>query len=177
VKRTSILAIVFAALTIFSTSCGQSDYLQSVQLSAVGATAGGSFNLPGVDTTIQLQAWAVYHSGKQVNVTNNVTWNVTTVGTDQSGNALPAYGPTTVPISPNGLMQAVETLCTWQDIEETTNGTTAPANPPIWEYTGYYQVVANYRQFASNPIGVGVGSESSITSPVGGCGPTSSTGS
>jgi hypothetical protein len=177
VKRTSILAIVFAALTIFSTSCGQSDYLQSVQLSAQGATAGGSYNLPGVDVTLQLQAWAIYHSGKQVNVTNNVTWNVTTVGTDQSGNTLPAYGPNTVPISPNGLMQDIVPLCTWTDAIETSNGTTGPANPPVWEYTGYYQIVVNYRQFTSNPVGVGVGSVASNNSPIGGCGPTDSSGS
>jgi hypothetical protein len=173
VKRISILAIFLTALTIFSTSCGQSDYLQSVQLSAQGATAGGSYNLSGVDNTLQLQAMAVYHSGKLVNVTNNVTWAVTTVGTDQNGNPLPAYGPTSVPISPNGLMQALAGICTWTDAQTTTNGTTAYANPPIWEYTGYYQVVANYRQFASNPIGVGVGVQASNTSPIGGCGPTS----
>jgi hypothetical protein len=175
VKRTSILAMFLAAVTLFSTSCGVSDYLQSIQLNAQGATAGGSFNLPGVDTTIQLQVWAVYHSGKQVNVTNNATWTVTTVGTDQSGLALPPYGPNTVPISPNGLMQDVVTMCTWKDALVTSSGssTPQPASPPIWEYTGYYQVVANYRQFASNPIGVGVGSETSSNSPTGGCGPTS----
>jgi hypothetical protein len=177
VKRTSILVMFLVALTIFSTSCGQSDYLQSVQLSAQGATAGGSYNLPGVDATLQLQVVAVYHSGKQVNVTNNATWTVTPVCCDMSGNQLPPYGPDTVPISPNGLMQAVEDLCTWQDGTTTTSGTTTYDNPPVWSYTGYYQVVANYRQFTSNPIGVGVGSEVNTNSPAGGCGPTNSSGS
>jgi hypothetical protein len=161
-----------AAVTIFSTSCGQSDYLQSVQLSAQGATAGGSYNIAGVDNTLQLQVMAVYHSGKLVDVTNNATWTVTTVGTDQNGNPLPAYGPSSVPISPNGLMQAIAPICTWEDAVTTVGTTTGPANPPVWEYTGYYQVVANYRQFTSNPIGVGVGVQTSNNSPVGGCGPS-----
>lgn len=174
-KRTSILAMLLSAVTILSTSCGTSDYIQSLQLSAQGASAGGSYNLPGVDYTLPLQVWAVYHSGKQVNVTNNATWTVTTVGTDQSGVALPAYGPNTVPISPNGLMQAIADMCTWTDALTTTNGTTSYADPPIWEITGYYQVVANYRQFTSNPLGVGVGTAASNTSPIGGCGPTNST--
>jgi hypothetical protein len=175
VKRISILAMFLAAVTTFSTSCGQSDYLQSVQLSAQGATAGGTYNLPGVDATLQLQALAIYHSGKQVDVTNNVTWTVTTVGADQNGQPLPAYGPTTVPISPNGLMQGLVGICTWVDGQTTTNGTTGYDNPPVWAITGWYQVVANYRQFVSNPIGVGVGVANSDTSPIGGCGPTNST--
>lgn len=172
-KRTSILAMVIAAVTVFSSSCGQSDYLQSVQLNAQGASAGGTFNLPGVDATLQLQAMAVYHSGKQVDVTNSVTWTVTPTGFDQSGNTLPAYGPQTVPISPNGLMQAIVGVCTWTDADVVAGGSTtpAPANPPIWQITGWYQVVANYRQFASNPVGVGIGTQTSNTSPIGGCGP------
>lgn len=173
-KRTSILAMLLAAMTVFSSSCGQSDYLQSVQLSAQGATAGGTYNLPGVDATLPLQVWAIYHSGKQVNVTNNVTWTVTTSGSDQNGQPLPPYGPTTVPISTNGLMQGIVGICTWQDVLETTNGSSSYANPPIWVITGWYQVVANYRNFTSNPIGVGVGVETSNTSPIGGCGPTNS---
>jgi hypothetical protein len=183
VKRISILAMLLAAVTIFSTSCGQSDYLQSVQLSAQGATAGGSYNLPGVDATLQLQVLAVYHSGKQVDVTNNATWTVTPEGCVFSGDplspcgpALPAYGPNTVPISTNGLMQGIADICTWMDLTTTTNGVTTGDTPPEWVYTGYYQVVANYRNFTSNPIGVGVGVATS-NSPTGGCGPTNSTGS
>lgn len=171
-KRISILAMLLAAVTILSTSCGQSDYLQSVQLNAQGATAGGSFNLPGVDATLQLQVLAVYHSGKQVDVTNSATWTVTPVCCDMSGNQLPAYGPNSVPISPNGLMQAVADLCTWQDGTTVSNGTLTYDSPPVWALTGYYQVVANYRQFSSNPVGVGVGSETNPNSPAGGCGPT-----
>jgi hypothetical protein len=176
VKRISILAMLLAAVTILFTSCGQSDYLQSVQLSALGATAGGSYNLPGVDATLQLQVLAVYHSGKQVDVTNNATWTVTPELVDQWGQALPPYGPNTVPISPNGLMQAVADICTWTDgYTISSTGARTYDNPPSWSYTGYYQVVAKYRQFTSNPIGVGVGSEVSNTSPTGGCGPTNST--
>jgi hypothetical protein len=172
VKRTSILAMFLAAVTVFSTSCGQSDYLQSVQLSANGASAGGSYNLPGVDYALPLQVWAIYHSGKQVNVTNNATWTVTPICCDMNGDPLPAYGPATVPISTNGLMQAVVTLCTWQDGQTTTSGTATYDNPPVWALTGYYQVIANYRNFTSNPLGVGVGSETNPNSPTGGCGPS-----
>jgi hypothetical protein len=179
VKRISILAMSVAAVTIFSTSCGQSDYLQSVQLSAQGATAGGSYNLPGLDATLPLQVTAVYHSGKQVDVTNNATWAVTPEGCVFSGDPnnacagpLPAYGPNSVPISSNGLMQGIADICTWMDLPATAGGTTG-ASPPEWVYTGYYQVVANYRQFTSNPIGVGVGVSVS-NSPTGGCGPDNS---
>ncbi len=171
VKRIAISILLLAAIALLSASCGTSDYVKSVSLSANGASTGGSFNLPGVDTTIQFTVTANYHSGKTINVTNNSTWNVTTVGTDQDGNTLPPYGPTTVPISPTGLMQGIAQICTWQDAVVTTGTTTGPANPPIWEYTGYYQVTATYRQFTTNPVGVGVGVVASKNSPVGGCGP------
>jgi hypothetical protein len=177
VKRTNILAAVLVALSLISTGCGTSDYVQSVQLTTNGASSGGFFNLVGADGTLQLEASAVYHSGKTVPVTDSVTWNVTTVGVDgNSGNALPAYGPTTVPINSTGLMTAIVALCTWQDQIETTgtgtSKTTGPANPPVWVYTGYYQVTATYKGMVSQPVAIGVGSASSDTSPVGGCGPS-----
>lgn len=176
-KRLSIVVLFLAAIALLSTSCGTSDYLESLTLSSTGASNGASFyNLVGADGTLQLVATANYHSGKTIIVTNNSTWNVTTICCDQFGNQLPAYGPTTVPINTTGLMTAVASICTWTDAEQstTTNGTTtqAPANPPIWEYTGYYQVTATYRNFTSQPVAIGVGSQTSTNSPVGGCGPT-----
>lgn len=183
-KRTSVLTLSIAAIALLTiattalltTSCGTSDYLQSVTLTSNGASAGGFFNLAGVDGTIQLVATANYHSGKGVNVTNSVTWTVVPEGTDDNGNALPAYGPNTVPISPTGLMTGIVPICTWTDAI-TTSGcasgeTSCPANPPVWEYTGYYQVTATYRNLTSQPVGVGVGVAVSKNSPVGGCGPT-----
>ena len=169
-KRTNILAAFLVALSLIATGCGTSDYVQSVQLTAKGASSGGFFNIAGIDGTIQLNAAAVYHSGKTVPVTNSVTYAVTTNGTDQFGNPLPAYGPTTVPINSTGLMTAVVSLCTWQDL--------ASGTPPVqptppqynWVYTGYYQVVATYQGMTSQPVAIGVGSQSG-DAPDGTCGP------
>jgi hypothetical protein len=179
VKRSNILAALLVAFSLISTGCGTSDYVQSLQLSAAGATAGGSYNLPGVDSTLQLQVNTVYHSGKTVPVTSSITYAVTPIGCLSSGDPsapcgapLPAYGATTAPISPTGLMQAVGSLCTWVDLPS--------GNPPVlptppsynWLYTGYYQVVATYHGMQSNPLGVGVGSAAG-NAPNGACGPQS----
>jgi hypothetical protein len=170
VKRTSFLAVFLVALALISTGCGTSDYLESVTVSAAGADPGGTYNLAGVDATLQLQVNANYHSGKSVNVTDSVTYTVTTQGQDaNNGQPLPAYGPTTVPINTTGLMTAVEYLCTWQN---TATGATAT---PVWVLTGNYNIVANYRNRVSPPIGVGVGSEVDATSTTGGCGPSNTT--
>jgi hypothetical protein len=180
VKRTNILAAVLVALSLITTGCGTSDYVQSVQLTTIGASStnatssttgastGGFFNLVGADGTLQLEALAIYHSGKTIPVTNSVTWNVTEVGVDgNTGNLLPAYGPTTVPINSTGLMTAIEALCTWIDLP-----VSKPSTPAEWAYTGYYQVKATYKGMLSQPIAIGVGSEVSGNSPAGGCGPS-----
>jgi hypothetical protein len=174
VKRISLfLALIVAAVALISTSCGTSDYLESLTLSSTGASSGTSFyNLAGVDGTLQLIVTANYHSGKTINVTNNSTWNVTTVGTDQNLNPLPAYGPNSVPINSTGLMTAVVDICTWTDQLNTTVTPNVYWNPPIWELMGYYQITATYKSFTSQPVGVGVGSATSSNSPIGGCGPT-----
>ena len=182
-KRIAISILLFAAVALLSVSCGTSDYVESLALSASGDTAGGSYNLGGVDFALQLQVLAVYHSGKTIDVTNNSTWTVSPVGViatvglgaDPSlvpGGQLPAYGPTTVPISSTGLMQGIAPICTWVDGETTSSSGTTPDNPPVWAYTGYYQVTATYRNFTSNPIGVGVGVANANPSPTGGCGPS-----
>lgn len=174
-KQKNILATILSVAVLFAMSgCGNSDHLQSITLTP--GSASGVANLPGVDATLQLAVTANYNSGKTVIVTNESTFSVTTVGTDDNGNALPPYGPNTVPISTTGMMTAVGLLCTWTDANETTgtppNQTTAPANPPVWEYTGYYQVTASYKGMTSQPAGIGVGSVASNNSPIGGCGPS-----
>jgi hypothetical protein len=176
VKRANILAALLIALSLISTGCGSSDYVQSIQLTATGANSGGFFNLAGADGTLQLQVNTVYHSGKTVPVTNyNITYQVTTVGctvgdsATSCGAALPAYdsNPAPVPIDPTGLMTAVAPLCTW------FNAAPPPGTgTPIWEYTGYYQVTATYNGMVSQPVAIGVGSAVDPTSAVGGCGPT-----
>ncbi len=177
-KRTSVLLTVLTAVALFSSSCGTSDYVQSVTLSSKGSTAASFVNLPGVDGTIQFSVTANYHGGKTVDVTNSVTWNVAPVGCAYSvaqganqaqlcpNGVLDPYGPNTVPISKTGLMTAISQVCTWVDaIDATTN---KPANPAAWLYTGYYQVTATYKNWTSQPIGVGVGV---TTSNIAGCGP------
>ncbi len=165
-KRTKILLAVVVAISFFASSCGTSDYLQSVQLTSNGASAGGFFNLAGIDGTLQLVANAVYHSGKTVPVTDEVTYTVTLVGTQADGSPLLAYGPNSVPIDSTGLMTAIASMCTWVDV-----GNPIPTPPKYnWEYTGYYQVVANYRGMASQPVAIGVGSQAG-NAPDGTCGP------
>jgi hypothetical protein len=173
VKRTSFfITLLAAAVALLATSCGKSDSIKSLFLTSPGANNDGFWNLAGADSTLQLKAYAVYNSGKQIDVTTMSTWTVTVVGVDQFGAILPPYGPTTVPINTSGLMTAVDpNLCTWTDAINNTVTPPAPWNPPVWEYTGYYQVSATYRGFTSQPIAVGVGSEASKNSPVGGCGP------
>jgi hypothetical protein len=173
-KRTlTVFALFLAAIALLSTSCGTSDYIKSLELTANGVNLGGTFNLPGVDSTLPITVWANYNSGKLINVTNAATFTVTPQGVDQDGAALPAYGPNTVPISSSGLMTGVVGICTWTDALNTTVTPNAYWNPPVWQITGWYQVTATYRNFTSQPIAVGVGVASSNTSPVGGCGPTS----
>jgi hypothetical protein len=169
VKRTNILAALLVTLSLISTGCGTSDSVKSITLSATGSSSGGFFNLVGADGTLQLNATANYNSGKVVDVTNSVTYTVTTVGTTDalSGSLpLPAYGPNTVPINATGLMTAEVAMCTWTDVG------TPPPVPPIynWEYTGYYQVVAVYNGMPSQPVAVGVGSLQG-DAPNGACGP------
>ena len=181
-KRISIVALFVAAIALLSTNCGTSDYLESLTLTATGPSAGTFYNLAGADGTLQMTTTANYHSGKTIDVTNNSTWNVTPEGCIFSGDptnpcagSLPAYGPTTVPINSTGLMTGIVAICTWFDLTTTTttNGvtTTTPDSPPVWVYTGFYQVTATYRNFTSQPVAIGVGVTTS-NSPTGGCGPS-----
>ncbi len=181
-KSTKILATILAATLFASTGCGVSDSIKSLLLTSSGANNNGFYNLPGVDFPLQLKVFAVYNSGKQIDVTNYVTWNVTPVGcatnadgSNQSalcslGGTLPPYGPDTVPINKTGVMTGIVGLCTWTDAIDGTTG--KPATPPIWEYKGYYQTTASYRGFTSQPVGVGVGVVVDPNSPIGGCGPS-----
>ncbi len=169
-KPTNILAASLVALSLIMSGCGgTTDYVQAVQITSSGTSTGGFYNLVGIDGTLQLNVNAVYHSGKTIPVTADATYTVTTVGVDDTGNPLPAYDstPAPVPIDETGLMTAVASLCTWIDA-----GTPPPTPPKYnWEYTGYYQVVANYKGQASQPIAIGVGSQASNTAPDGSCGP------
>lgn len=202
-KRISLfLALMVAGVALLTTSCGTSDYLESLTLSSTGnssssgssSTAGSFYNLVGLDGTLQLIVTANYHSGKTIVVTNNSTWTVKPVGCAYSADdptqvcqydpvtgqlnqyaqapyTLAAYGPNTVPISSTGMMTAISNVCTWEDLPDTTVTPVVPWNPAEWVYTGYYQVTATYRNFTSQPVGIGVGVTTS-NAPAGGCGPS-----
>lgn len=180
-KRLSFVALFLAAIALLTTSCGTSDSIKSLYLTSTGANNSGFYNLAGADSTLQLQVLAIYNSGKQIDVTNASTWSVTPQGcvfqgdpTNPCGNspvALPPYGPTTVPINTTGLMTGIVPICTWLDELNTTVTPPVAWSPPVWAYTGFYQVTATYRNFTSQPIAVGVGVTGS-NSPTGGCGPS-----
>jgi hypothetical protein len=177
VKRTSFLAVFLSAIALFTTSCGTSDSMKSIMLSSTGASAGGFYNLVGVDGTLQLKVTAVYHSGKTIDVTNDATFAMVPTGTIYSSadsnfpanGPLPAPGPDTVTINKTGLMTGIAGVCTWVDLTDPSTGD--PADPAAWAYTGYYQVTATYRNLTSQPVGIGMGiAESNY--PKGGCGPS-----
>jgi len=179
VKRTLVFAtLLLAATALLSTSCGKSDSIKSLLLTSTGANNSGFYNLPGVDATLQLKVYAVYNSGKQIDVTTMSTFSMVPTGcvfsgdvNNPCGGALPDPGPDTVTINKTGLMTGIAQICTWLDAIDNTKTPPAPANPPIWEYTGYYQTTATYREFTSQPVGIGVGVVAS-NSPTGGCGPS-----
>lgn len=160
-KPTNILAALLVALSLISTGCGTSDYVQSVQVTP-------SFNnLAGADSTVQLTANEIYHSGKSVPITTSVVWTAAPFGQDaNTGADLPANGPGIVPINGTGLMTAEDpSMCTWNNMANPPTGT------PIWVYTGYYNVTATYNGMVSQPVAIGVGAAVSLSSAVGGCGP------
>ena len=171
-KRTNILAALLVACRSSQRGCGTSDYVQSVTLSSTGATSGG-FSISRASTArFSFKPPRTTIAARAVPVTDSVTFTVTTVGVDDEGNPLPAYGPITVPINKTGLMQAVGSLCTWTDLP--SGSPPAIPTPPQynWVLDGYYQVIASYNGMASNPVGVGVGSAAG-DAPDGTCGPLS----
>jgi hypothetical protein len=181
VKYTKILATLLATLLLITTGCGVSDSIKSLQIGANGSTQGGSYNLAGVDRTLQLKVVAVYHSGKLIDVTNDSNFSVvvapnslifaTADPVDFPLGPLPTFGPTIATISKTGLMTGIAEICTWVDLTDTSKTPPAPFNPPSWAYTGFYQITATYKGFTSQPIGVGMGIATS-NSPTGGCGPS-----
>jgi hypothetical protein len=178
-KRTSaVLALFVAAIALLSISCGTSDYVKSLTISSAGTTSGGFYNLAGVDGTLQLQVTANYNSGKTLNVTNASTYTIVPTGTIYTtadpvdypaGGPLPAAAPNTVTINPTGFMTGIAPICTWVDATTLVSGVVTPDTPPQWSYTGYYQVTATYRNFTSQPVGIGMGIADSNTA---GCGPS-----
>lgn len=169
-KRSRILAVLMIATLPFLTSCGGSNKLESVTMTASGQQ--GTVDLIGMGGTLQLQVLANYTSGNFVDQTNYATYTVLPWGVDQNGNALPTP-PLGVSIDNTGLITATANasgngICTWVS-------TTGIVATPGWAFTGYYQVTATYRGFTSNPVYIPVASAAGPAVMQGQCGPTAST--
>lgn len=166
-KRTSILAMFLSAVTLLSTSCGTSDKVASVSISAAGTT--GIVNLAGLGGTIQLQVSANYTSGKIVDETNWATYQVSAQGTLNDGVTPLPTPPQGVSVNATGMVTATEPgICTWTNLAAGTTSTT-----PSWAFTGWYQIVADYKGMLSQPIYIPVASAAdTLTGQVGQCGPS-----
>lgn len=186
-KRTlTVFALFLTAVALLLTSCGTSDSIKSLTLtsnttsasSTSGGPIGGSYNLVGVDGTLQLKVYANYNSGKNIDVTNASIFTMVPTGSIYTtgdpvdfpaGGPLPAPAPNTITIDGTGLVTGIAPVCTWIDATSLVSGVVTPDTPPQWSYTGYYQVTATYRNFTSQPVGLGMGIADSNTA---GCGPS-----
>lgn len=167
-KQTSLLAVFPVTLAIILSGCGTSDSVKSITLT--GANSAGQFEVYGEGGTMQMTVTANYNSGKQVDVTNQSTYTVTTVGADDTGAAL-AAPPQTITLSNTGLVTAVTPfICTF----EVTSG--QGVTPVAYAITGSYQIVATYKGMQSNVQFLPVAS-AVIDSTVSGatCGPVPTT--
>jgi len=160
---------------------GQSNYLQSITLNVTlingQAPSGqtGFVNLVGNGGTIQLQAIGNYTDKKTVDLTNQVTYNVTPDpdhNIDAFGNLLlppcqpgscpapgsgPPYTSGTVEYSPTGLLTAVEpATCTYVDVAPLDSK--GVPEPPAWYYVGDYVVTVTFEGVTSQPIYVPIAS-------------------
>jgi hypothetical protein len=164
--------------------CGQSNKLQSIQLSAnaingvVQTTQSGIYNLQGDGGTIQLKATGQYSDSKTKDITSEVTYAVIVdpnYTTDFNNVALlppcqapscpapssPPFTQGTVEYNGDGLITAVEpAVCTW--VEQGTG----------WFFKGAYQVTASFEGVTSQPIYIPIASEAGPGTN-GQCGPTS----
>jgi hypothetical protein len=176
VKRTSIsiLAISLIAVSLFSSSCGTGDKIQSLEMQVAGVGTG-TINLSGLGGTLQLQVVTVYTSGKQIDQTAFSTYTVAPTGFyysyDVNGNPTTQNSMPTPPdgitLNSSGMITAVDPgVCSWVNVG-------ASASSPAWAYTGYYQINANFRGFTSNPVYIPLASAASGASNTeGACGPS-----
>jgi hypothetical protein len=203
VKRTNTFAALFCVLLALSlASCGGSNNLQSITLSAkyvngVPPTGQSGFvTLEGNGGTIQLQAMGEYSSTKTKDLSNEVTYTAVVdpqnnvdafgnillppckVGTCPNPGQAPPYTTGTLQYSPTGLVTAVEpATCTWVDIAPLGANGTVPT--PAWFYSGDYVVTATFGGISSQPVFIPVASSAGSqfyngqeNNPSGACGPT-----
>lgn len=169
-KRTILLAALSVAmLLILLPGCGDPAIgtLQSITLST------STSDLQGEGGAAQLTATGNYSSKATKNLSGNVTYTATPMGTTEGGAALPptsATSPQTISVSTTGLVEAIAPfVCTYYN-----DGTVAS---PVWVLTGSYEIVATFGTVTSNPVYVGVASAAGTGPNDGGqCGPSSSGG-
>lgn len=166
-KRTSILAALVAALMFTQLGCGGPALgnLQTLQLSSSGT------NLIGIGGKVQLSVSATYSSTNVKDISTVATYIVTPTGTDVNGSPLMAP-PNTITVSSTGLVTGVDpAVCTWG-----ATGASGSTTPAGWFLTGSYQIIATYKNIASQPVYIGVasaiGSDSGSNNPNLLCGPT-----
>ena len=145
----SFSATVLAVLIL--SSCGTSNKLQTITLSADSASSGsGFFELTGEGGTIQLVATGNYSNTQALDITHRVTYTVTPVGTDQFGTPLPAP-PQTITVNATGLATAVEPfVCSYTNL-----GT---QSSPSWFLAGSYRITASFDNVTSQPVYIGMAS-------------------
>jgi hypothetical protein len=193
-RKTLFLAFVCALLVFSMLGCGQTNKLQSIQLTAKlinGATTttqAGTVTLSGLGGTIQLQAVGTYTNKKTKDLSNEVTYTVVVdpvYNSDGAGGVLlppcqapscpaPAGGPFTsgtVEFNSTGLITAVDPAeCTW------VNSAPSSSTTPAWSYVGDYEVTASFEGVTSQPFYIPIGSAVgvvSLSNQSGNCGPTS----
>ena len=163
-KRTIFFIAFLSVLAICLASCGSTDNLRTIQLTAP------STNLQGIGSTVQLQAQGTYAYGPNRDLTNQVTYTVIVDPNNNGTVGAPGILPTppnTITISTTGLVTAVEPgVCTFNDV-----GTATAA---VWVLTGDYEITATYRGVTSQPVYMGVASAAGPSgAPANGqCGPS-----
>jgi len=179
VNRKTLFAVLACALLVVSMlGCGQTNDLQSIQLSTSSTSAAppGTIDLQGEGATAQLYVWGNYSNGKQklLDAVGGVAYQIaiTVPSEDQFDDPLPTP-PQGVQLSPTGLLTTVPPfICTWQ------NSAVPPATAPAWGLSGSYSVTATYSGFTTPPVFVADASQAGIdtngTNPTAECGPPAS---
>lgn len=181
--KTLFTALACALLAVVLSGCGQSNHLQSIQLTAntingvVQTSQSGIYNLQGDASTIQLTATGTFTDSKTKDLTNEVTYAVVVdpnYTRDYQGNPLlppcqapacpspssPPFTQGTLEFNSTGLITAVEpAVCTW--VQQGTG----------WFFQGAYQVTASFEGITSQPIYIPIASASGPGTN-GTCGPS-----
>jgi len=157
-KLIATLSIALAFLGLLG--CGTSNHLQTITLTATGAT--GQFIVKGIGGTLQLRATGNYSSTQTHDLTNVATYTI--VADPNTGGPLP-IPPQGVTLNATGLVTAVDPpVCTFLNVQPD------PTLPPAWVLTGDYKVTATYQGITSQPVYIGVASAAG-PGPTGACGP------